>query len=54
MDAQAGGEQVGKTPVGQHDAPISVGVVCATLDDATEAVDRVTHLATDADLRASV
>ena len=51
---QAGGEQVGKTPVGQHDAPILVGVVCATLDDATEAVNRVSHLATDADFRANV
>ena len=54
VEAQAGGEQVGKTPVGQHDAPILVGVACATLDNASEAVDRVALLASDADLRANV
>ena len=47
-------------PVGQRDdpvlvdAPMLVGVTSATLDDASEAVDRVSHLASDADLRADV
>ena len=54
VDAQAGGEQVGKTPVGQHDAPVLVGIACASLDNATEAVDRVAQLASDADLRANM
>ena len=47
-------------PVGQRDdpvlvdAPMLVGVTCATLDDALEAVDRVSHLTFDGDLRADV
>ena len=47
-------------PVGQRDDPVLVdvpmlvGVACGTLDDAWEAVDRVSHLASDGDLRANV